>query len=288
MTSSPLQSESPASAIPTGGGITPAVSPISTILPVRSPETTVRPTEKPVKSPETTVRPTEKPVKSPETTVRPTEKPVKSPETTVSPTEKPVKSPEITVSPTEKPVKSPETTIRPTEKPINPDATVHPSQNPVIKADKESKMPETGTILYDQTTGNSYKVLNTGKSVSFESVGKKKSMTSAIIPDQITLNGKVYKVTKISGKAFCNYKKLKSVVIGKNISKIGKKAFYNCKQLKKITMKTTLLSEKRVGKKAFYGIHKNATINVPLKKLKEYRKWLPQKGIPSKCIKCKQ
>ena len=285
VTSSPLQSESPASAIPTGGGITPAVSPISTILPVRSPETTVRPTEKPVKSPETTVRPTEKPVKSPETTVRPTEKPVKSPETTVSPTEKPVKSPEITVSPTEKPVKSPETTIRPTEKPINPDATVHPSQNPVIKADKESKMPETGTILYDQTTGNSYKVLNTGKSVSFESVGKKKSMTSAIIPDQITLNGKVYKVTKISGKAFCNCKKLKSVVIGKHITQIGKKAFYNCKQLKKIKIKTTLLSGKKVGAKAFYGIHKNATTKVPLKKVKEYREWLPQKGISSKCIK---
>ena len=285
VTSSPLQSESPASAIPTGGGITPAVSPISTILPVRSPETTVRPTEKPVKSPETTVRPTEKPVKSPETTVRPTEKPVKSPETTVSPTEKPVKSPEITVSLTEKPVKSPETTIRPTEKPINPDATVHPSQNPVIKADKESKMPETGTILYDQTTGNSYKVLNTGKSVSFESVGKKKSMTSAIIPDQITLNGKVYKVTKISGKAFCNCKKLKSVVIGKHITQIGKKAFYNCKQLKKIKIKTTLLSGKKVGAKAFYGIHKNATTKVPLKKVKEYREWLPQKGISSKCIK---
>ena len=285
VTSSPLQSESPASAIPTGGGVTPTVSPTSTILPVQSPETTVRPTEKPVKSPDTTVHPTEKPVKSPETTVHPTEKPVKSPDTTVSPTEKPVKSPEITVSPTEKPVKSPETTIRPTEKPINPDATVHPSQNPVIKADKESKMPETGTILYDQTTGNSYKVLNTGKSVSFEFAGKKKNITSVIIPDQITLNGKVYKVTKISDKAFCNCKKLKSVVIGKHITQIGKKAFYNCKQLKKIKIKTTLLSGKKVGAKAFYGIHKNATTKVPLKKVKEYREWLPQKGISSKCIK---
>ena len=147
-------------------------------------------------------------------------------------------------------------------------------------------MPETGTILYDQTTGNSYKVLNTGKSVSFESVGKKKSMTSAIIPDQITLNGKAYKVTKISDKAFCNCKKLKSVVIEKYITQIGKKAFYNCEQLKKIKIKTTLLSGKKVGAKAFYGIHKNATTKVPLKKLKEYRKWLPQKGIPSKCIKC--
>lgn len=241
-TASPLQSESPASAIPTGGGITPTISPISTILPVQSAETTVRPTENPEKSPETTMHPTEKPVKSPETTLCPTENPLEHQGT-----------------------------------------IVYPSQNP--KVEKAYQMPDAGTILYDRTTGYSYKVLNVRKSVSFESVGKKKSMISTSIPDRITLNGTSYKVTEISDKAFCNCKKLKSVVIGKNITRIGKKAFYNCKQLKKITIKSTLLNGKKVGTKAFYGIHKNATTKVPLKKLKAYRKWLPQKGISLKCIK---
>lgn len=88
-TASPLQSESPASAIPTGGGITPTISPISTILPVQSAETTVRPTENPEKSPETTMHPTEKPVKSPETTLCPTENPLEHQGTIVYPSQNP-------------------------------------------------------------------------------------------------------------------------------------------------------------------------------------------------------
>lgn len=239
-TSSPLQSDTPASSIPTGGAITPSVSPTASALPVQSPKVTAQPSQKPIASPD--------------------------------PSELPINSPKVTVCPTEVPISSPK-------------ATVNPSQNPVTTGDGKSGNPGKGAILYDQATGNRYQVISAGKSVSFVSVGEKESAISVTVPARVTLGGQSYKVTSIADKAFCDCKKIKSIVIGKNITKIGTKAFYKCKQLKRITIKTTLLRDANVGTKAFYGIHKNVSVKVPKKKVKVYRKWLPKKGIPKRCIK---
>lgn len=112
---------------------------------------------------------------------------------------------------------------------------------------------------------------------------------------------------KLGSNAFCNCKNLKTVVLGKNvatiedkafykcgklseliipskINKIGKQAFFKCKKLKRITIKTSKLTSKRVGKNAFKGIHSKATIKVPKKKMKAYKKLLKARGIGSKVI----
>ena len=83
-------------------------------------------------------------------------------------------------------------------------------------------------------------------------------------------------VTAIANKAFKGDKKLKKVVIGKNVQTIGKSAFEKATNLKSITIKSTSL--KKVGKKAFKGIHAKAKIKVPAKKLRSYKRLLKGKG----------
>lgn len=86
-------------------------------------------------------------------------------------------------------------------------------------------------------------------------------------------------MTTVSKNAFKNNKKLKKVIIGKNVTKIEANAFSGCKNLKAITVKSTKL--KSVGKNAFKGIHKNAKIKVPASKLKKYKKLMGKKGQKS-------
>lgn len=109
-----------------------------------------------------------------------------------------------------------------------------------------------------------------------KSDSKKKTVT---VPDKVVIKGITYQVTGIANSAFANNKKIKSVVIGKNVKKIGKKAFYNCKNLKKITVKATGL--KSVGSKALKGIHKKAVIKLPKSKAKAYKKLFKKKGQAS-------
>lgn len=113
------------------------------------------------------------------------------------------------------------------------------------------------------------------KTATYRSLTNKKK-TSYTVPNTVNIDGITYKVTKIADKAFKNNKKLKKVIIGKNITTIGKQAFYGCKNLKTIIFKTTKL--KSVGKQAFKGIYKKATIKVPKKKYSEYKKLLKGKG----------
>lgn len=154
-----------------------------------------------------------------------------------------------------------------------------------------------------------------------------KNKTSIVIPDTITVDGIVCKVTSIADGAFKNNKKVKKVVIGSNVttiganafsgctklnsltignnvtsigakafykctalkktvipanvSKIGKQAFYGCKNLKTLTIKAETLSNTSVGSKAFSGINKKATVKVPKKNLKAYKKLLKAKGVSS-------
>lgn len=77
-------------------------------------------------------------------------------------------------------------------------------------------------------------------------------------------------VTTISDKAFYNCKKLTKITIPSKVAKIGKQTFGSCKKLKSITIKSTKL--KSVGSKAITGINKSATIKVPKKKYKSYKK----------------
>ena len=84
---------------------------------------------------------------------------------------------------------------------------------------------------------------------------------------------------EISSSAFAGCTKLTSVTIPAGVKEIQSNAFNGCKNLKKITIQTTVL--KKVGSKAFKGIHKNAVIKVPKKKLSAYKKLLKNKGQAS-------
>lgn len=127
---------------------------------------------------------------------------------------------------------------------------------------------------------NSYKVVSVGTTNATVQYSKpKKSKTTITIPDTVKIDGITYKITSISKNAFKNNKKIKKVIIGKNITKIEANAFSGCKNLKTITVKSTKL--KSVGKNAFKGINKKAKIKVPKSKLKKYKNLMSKKGQKS-------
>lgn len=129
----------------------------------------------------------------------------------------------------------------------------------------------------------------------------RKTLTSVKIPDTIKLNGYTFKVTSISKNAFKGNSKLKTVSVGKYVETIGDAAFYKCTKLTKITVGSEL---RTIGKKSFYGdkslqkiilkssklkkagsqclkgISSKAVIDVPNKKVKDYKKIFKGKGQP--------
>ena len=152
-----------------------------------------------------------------------------------------------------------------------------PSGSPSQQPGQDIKVPAKGTKL--TAKGASYQVTSAAeKNPTVVYKGSKKQKASVTIPDTVTIDKVTYKVTSIAANAFKNNKKLKKVVIGKNVTKIGKKAFYGCSKLKKITVKTTKLTKKNVGRQAFKGIHKKAAFKVPKKKISSYRKVFRARG----------
>ncbi|MCR5628155.1 leucine-rich repeat protein [Eubacterium sp.] len=106
---------------------------------------------------------------------------------------------------------------------------------------------------------------------------KKKLLKKVSIKSILTINGVKYKVTAIGKKAFKNGKKLKSIVIGKNVSKIGKGAFAGCKKLKSIKIKSKKI--KKFVKGTFKGLKKSCVIKVPKAKKKVYAKKIKKAGF---------
>ena len=151
------------------------------------------------------------------------------------------------------------------------------------KTTKVQKIPklslvQKGKNIIDPKTENTFKVTHSaikGGTVEFIDSDRTKIIIS--IPDSITINGAVYKVTSVSKNAFKNNKKIKKITVGKNIKSIGSNAFSGCKNLRTIIVKSKQI--KTVGKNAFKGIHSKAEIKVPKKKLKSYRKMFSKKGL---------
>ena len=123
-----------------------------------------------------------------------------------------------------------------TAKPTNkPNTTA--SQPPTSNVDK-TKLA-TGNVINDSKKKVSYKVLEQGKTLTFYKTNDKKA-TKAVISANVTIDGVKYKVVEISDNAFNGCKKLKSVIIGKNVKTIGNKAFYKCTSLKKLVLPATM------------------------------------------------
>ena len=114
-----------------------------------------------------------------------------------------------------------------------------------------------------------YEVINS-KEVKLVGLNNK-NLKKIKVANTVTINNVTYKVTQIGANAFNGNKKIKSVVIGKNVTTIGKKAFFNCKKLKTVKINSKKL--KKIGKKAFYRKGgKKLTITVPKKSKKKYVK----------------
>lgn len=71
----------------------------------------------------------------------------------------------------------------------------------------------------------SYKVTSAGKNKTVSYVESNKNTKKVTIPSKVVIDGKTYKVTAISAKAFANNKNLKTIVIPSTVKKIGKNAF---------------------------------------------------------------
>lgn len=136
--------------------------------------------------------------------------------------------------------------------------------------------PKKGTVVLSDTNV-SYKIIKSRtKNGTVEYIGMKSSKTNITIPNTVTIDGIIYKVTSISKNAFKNNKKVKKITIGSNITSINANAFSGCKKLKTITVKSKNI--KSIGKNAFKGINAKAKIKVPSSKLTKYKKLFAGKG----------
>lgn len=173
-------------------------------------------------------------------------------------------------------------------KPTPPLTSGRPTERPISTSDPSSPFPRTtmtpGQVIKDTATKAFYQIISTGTANAEVSYVRPNTKTKkAKVPAVIYHGGKKYKVTSVAAKAFAGNKKLKSVVIGKNVKKIQKKAFANCKKLSKVTVKSKVLS--KVAKNAFRGTNKKLTVKVPKKKRAKYRRLFKRKG--NKTLKVK-
>lgn len=213
----------------------------------------------------------------------------------------PTVSPGVSASPSAipNPGGSPSASSAPTAK---PDVSAIPSQAPNVDANaKPSDKPAVpGKNAQPGETGQPHKPAQKGEKLQDESgagyvVAKADSKNpevayqkaavtkgTVIVPDTVEVNGTTYKVTSIEKKAFGTGKKIKTIILGKNVKTIKKDAFAGCKTLRKIIVKTKKLTKKTVAKKAFRGVRKNVRIIVPKKKKQAYKKLFYQRGLNKK------
>ena len=237
--------------------------------------------------------PSAAPTVSPSAVPTPTGSPAASSIPTVSPgvsaspsaIPKPGGSPSASSAPTAKP----DVSAIPSQAP-NVDANAKPSDKSAVpgknaqpgETEQPHKPAQKGEKLQDES-GAGY-VVAKADSKNPEVAYQKAAVTkgTVIVPDTVEVNGTTYKVTSIEKKAFGTGKKIKTIILGKNVKTIKKDAFAGCKTLRKIIVKTKKLTKKTVAKKAFRGVRKNVRIIVPKKKKQAYKKLFYQRGLNKK------
>lgn len=130
---------------------------------------------------------------------------------------------------------------------------------------KKGSVHQIGKLKYKITESTKEK-----KAVTVTGAAKKVSGKLSI-PGEVKIQGHTYQVTAIADRAFRGNRKLKTLIIGANVTKIGKESFGGCKKLKNVTI--TSIRLKNIGKHAFRGISGKAKIRVAKKKLAAYRKY---------------
>lgn len=169
------------------------------------------------------------------------------------------------------PSANPDTEDKKTGSDIENAGTTSQEQNTVIKnpGTKSSKTDDIGNNNSQFTKGAfQYKVISAGKkTVRVQSLVRKK-LKKAVIPATVKCKGTSYKVTEIGKKAFLSCKKLKTVIIGKNVTKIDAFAFYDCNKLNRVTIRAKKVSS--VSKKAFNKVNSKLKIHASKKVLKKF------------------
>ena len=172
--------------------------------------------------------------------------------------------------------------------------TETPNTKPETPSTDKPQTPSTPALKKGDTfkvKNIQYKVLNVSKKTVAVVKGtnrKPGKVTKVTIPNTVKdAAGKTtFTVTQIQANAFKNYKNLKSVIIGKNVTSIGKNSFYGCQKLKKVTFKGT--SVKTIKSKAFKKTASKVTVSVPKsirnnkKKAATFQKKLTKSGMSKK------
>lgn len=92
-----------------------------------------------------------------------------------------------------------------------------------------------------------YRILNSRKKTAALAAITDKNITKMNVPATVVIGGTAYKVVQIGAGAFQGCKKLKKLILGKNITTIGKEAFINCRELKTIQLKGSALKTIKQG-----------------------------------------
>lgn len=144
-------------------------------------------------------------------------------------------------------------------------------------------LPESGAILEDTKNTCKVKVIKAygnGSTVSYAGTTNT-AATNITIPTAVYINGITYKVVGIADQAFSGNKKVKKVILDKNITSIGKNAFENCSNLNSIEIKANSL---KVGANAIKGTNKKLIIKVPNGKAFSFKTIFKGKGNSSVLI----
>ncbi len=161
-----------------------------------------------------------------------------------------------------------------------------PSTAPSINPSSEVSVSPSGLPSSVPSAGTSPSILPSGVPDINPSTAPIELPSLTPQSGEMKVDGMTYIVTIVTRKSIPNKKKVKKIVLNKNVNAIGPYAFKGCKKLKTLVIKSTKLTSKSVSKNAFKGLTKVTTIKVPKKKLKAYKKLLRKKGL-SKTVKVK-
>lgn len=146
---------------------------------------------------------------------------------------------------------------------------------------------------YVSLTSDTAKIVVTGSASTANTVGKlkykisggsavvtstaRRTYTSLVIPDTVTIGGTDYDVAAIGAGAFSGCQKLRNITIGANVTSIGTRAFLNCHRLRTVTFSGTALTT--VGSRAFARTARTLQFNIPAAQLSAYQTLLEDSGV---------